>query len=71
MADQPAIQVVEGKWYAVAFGQKPFLEECCGCSLVHRVEYKIDKGKFWVRYFPDERRTRKARKLRKTPIGKP
>lgn len=61
---QPTIQVVNGKWYALAFGQKPFLEECCDCGLVHRVEYRVRNGKFEVRYFRDDRRTGIARKRR-------
>jgi hypothetical protein len=50
------------KWYAVAFGAKPFREECCDCGLVHAVHYKVENGKFWVRFMRDEPSTRKARK---------
>lgn len=64
MKAEPVIQVEDGKWYAVAFGKKPFLEECCDCCLTHRVEYRVRDGKFWVRYFRDDRRTRLARKAR-------
>jgi len=50
------------KWYAVAFGARPFREECCDCGLVHKVHYKVESGRFWVRWERDEISTAKARK---------
>lgn len=69
------IQIVDGTWYAVAFrnmsdGADPFTEECCHCGLVHEVEYKVENGRFWVRYTVNKAETRKARARRKR-AGKP
>jgi hypothetical protein len=64
------IQIVDGAWYATAFRTKdepesdPFTEECCDCGLVHRVEYKVENGKFWVRYIIDKEATAEARARR-------
>jgi hypothetical protein len=59
--EQPLILVDPDKWYAVAFGTKPFREECCDCGLVHTIDYKVEGGQFWVRYQRDEPATRRAR----------
>lgn len=53
------------KWYAIAYGGEPLLEECCDCALVYRVEHKIENGRIWVRYDPDEALTRVARRRRR------
>jgi hypothetical protein len=55
------IQIVDGSWYAIAFGQKPFTEECCDCGLVHITDFKVENGKFWVRYRRDDKSTAAAR----------
>ena len=60
----PTVQIEEGVWYKIAFGKAPWYEECCGCSLVHRTDFKVDDGIFWVKYTVDKRRTNKARKAR-------
>ena len=57
----PQVLIDPDKWYAIAFGEKPFQEECCDCGLVHTIDYKIEGGKFWVRYRRDEPETRRAR----------
>lgn len=61
----PQVIIDPEKWYAVAFGSKPFMEECCDCGLVHDVEYKVEGGKFWVRFKRNEPETRKARQRMK------
>jgi hypothetical protein len=58
-------QVVEGKWYSIAWGAEPFLEECCDCGLVHQVRYRLRRGRIEVSYRVDAKHTRAARKLRK------
>jgi hypothetical protein len=58
-------QVVEGRWYCIAWGSEPFLEECCDCGLVHKVRYRLRRGRIEVSYKVDPRRTKAARKLRK------
>jgi hypothetical protein len=56
------IQVFEDKWYRV--GYVP-LHECCGCGLVHRVEYKLERGMIFERWRVDRKETDKARRARK------
>lgn len=59
------VQVIDGKWYAIASGKgnsSKLLEECCDCGLVHRVEYKVENGRIWQRWLIDDDATRKARK---------
>lgn len=58
-------QIVEGQWYALGWGNDPFVEECCDCGLVHRITYKIDKGRIWHKFHVDRKLTRKARAMRK------
>lgn len=70
MSEQPVIQIEDGKWYAVAFGKKPFLEECCDCGLVHSTRFKLENGRVWVQYNRDEKRTKKARKREPHPYVK-
>ena len=60
-SDAPIV-VDPDKWYAMGFGAKPWLEECCDCGLVHRVEYKVEGGRFWIRWQRDEVETAKAHK---------
>jgi hypothetical protein len=59
------VQIIDGKWYAIAFGQAPFTEECCDCGLVHVTDFKVENGKFWIQYIVDKRATRTARARRK------
>lgn len=58
------IQIIDGKWYALAHGNPPFLEECCDCGLTHKALYAINNGRIWVRWTVDRRATRAARKQR-------
>lgn len=67
-ADYPS-QIVDGQWYAVAFQTKdeemePFTESCCDCGLTHRIDYKVENGRLWVRYQVDKRATRRERARR-------
>jgi hypothetical protein len=57
-------QIIDGNWYAIAFGEKPFQEECCDCGLVHITNFKVENGKFWVQYIVDKRATKTARARR-------
>ena len=52
------IQVYEHKWYRV--GYVP-LHECCDCGLVHRVEYKLERGMIFERWRVDRAETKRAR----------
>jgi len=55
------IQLDSDKWYIVAHGAKPLLEQCCDCGLVHRVSWKIENGRILVNYMRDDKETKKAR----------
>lgn len=56
------IQVYEHKWYRL--GNVP-LHECCGCGLVHRIEYRLERGMIFERWLVDDRETSKARRALK------
>lgn len=45
-------------WYLDKFDQ----HECCGCSLTHDVEYKIERGRIFTRWRVNEKATRAARR---------
>ena len=63
-AEKEPVQIIDGKWYAIAFGKAPFTEECCDCGLVHVTDFKVENGRFWIRYRRDAMRTKKARARR-------
>lgn len=56
----PAVQVEEGKWYAL---DNPEVQECCDCGLVHRTEFKLEGSRIFWRTVRDDRQTRIQRKL--------
>lgn len=53
------IQMTEGVWYAIQHDIE--LTECCGCGLVHRTYWKVERGRIYWRGAVDHRLTRKAR----------
>lgn len=53
------IQMHEGVWYAVQHDIE--LTECCGCGLVHRTYWKVERGRLYWRAAVDKRLTKKAR----------
>lgn len=55
------IQMHEGVWYAIQHDIE--LTECCGCGLVHRTYWKVERGRIYWRAAVDKRLTRKARRL--------
>lgn len=57
---RPATQITDGAWYSIGHGYTH--EDCCSCGLSHRVDYKLDCGRIFVRYRVDQRRTRANRK---------
>lgn len=59
--EKPSIQLWDGSWYKLDDG---YLHECCGCGLVHNVDYKLDNGSIFMRWKVNDRETKKARKLR-------
>ena len=54
-------QVYEGEWIApIKTGYK---EACCGCGLVHRINFRITKGRgLEVQCFVDNRATAMVRR---------
>lgn len=54
-----SVQVQEGRWYALgAFDH----DECCDCSLIHKTEYRLDKGRLFFRTWRDDAATKRARR---------
>ena len=51
----------DGEWFAPK--HRAFKHACCGCHLVHKVDFKIDeKGDIWMRWKRDNRATAAARR---------
>jgi folate-dependent phosphoribosylglycinamide formyltransferase PurN len=57
-------QIYDGVWYKLQHGKPPYYHECCGCGLVHRTDYKLDRGTIYYQWTVDPAQTRKARALR-------
>lgn len=55
--------VTDGEWLPVK--KRGFLEQCCDCGLVHRVNYRVMEGSIEVQSFRDNRATAAARRKRK------
>lgn len=54
-------QAYDDEWFAP--GHRKFKHMCCDCSLVHTVDFKVDKdGSVWTRWKRDNRATAAARR---------
>ena len=54
-------QAEDGEWFAPL--HRNFKHVCCGCHLVHKVDFKIDEnGDIWTRWKSDNRATAAARR---------
>lgn len=53
-------QLFDGQWARPK--HRGFLEQCCHCGLVHRVDYRIVNGHVEFRATVDKRRTAAARR---------
>lgn len=53
-------QLLDGEWMTPV--RKGFQEQCCGCGLVHVVDYRIVDGKIQFRATVDNRATAAARR---------
>lgn len=53
------VQIVDGTWYELGDFDRDI---CCGCSLVHDLQYKMEKGRIKFRAKVNERETAKLRK---------
>ncbi len=52
--------VQDGEWFEPA--QKNHIMGCCDCGLVHKVDFRIYKGKVQMRAFRDKKRTSNRRR---------
>lgn len=52
------VQIYDDKFYLDKFDR----HECCGCSLVHDLEYKVENGRIFSRWKVNQRETNKQRK---------
>jgi hypothetical protein len=39
-----------------------FQQACCGCNLVHQFDFKIERGKLFIKTVVDDKETKKLRK---------
>lgn len=46
MAKRAYEQVIVGEWFAPT---KRHVEKCCGCGIIHELEYRINEGQIEVR----------------------
>jgi hypothetical protein len=54
-------QAHDGEWFNPR--HKKFKHMCCGCALVHVVDFKVDEqGNVWTRWREDKRATAAARR---------
>lgn len=53
------VQINDGSWYALGSYDRQI---CCGCGLVHRLEYKLEKGRIFERVRVDDKATKAERK---------
>lgn len=55
----PTVQIYDGGWYALGGFTH---QTCCDCGLVHKLEYKLEKGRIFERVKVDARATAAERK---------
>lgn len=64
MAKSEYYHVTDGEWIRVPL--RNYKEQCCDCSLIHRLNFKIKKDKngrneLWIQTFRDGKSTGGAR----------
>lgn len=59
MAKYRTIQITDGSWYELGDFDRDI---CCGCSLVHDTEFKLENGRILFRAKVNTRETAKLRK---------
>ena len=62
-------QVYNGQWFRPTM--KGFKEACCSCGLVHRVDYRVRKGKVEFRCWTVPRSTAMIRRHMSPEAWKP
>lgn len=58
MPRDKTVQIFDDVWYLDKFSQ----HECCHCSLVHDIEYAVEKGRIFTRWTQNAKETAKQRK---------
>lgn len=61
MAKDKVQQLYDNTWYRI---DNEYTHECCDCSLVHTVKYKLENGVVFMQWNLNPKDTRKARRLR-------
>lgn len=56
------VELVDGKWYH--FTKTDYLI-CCDCNLVHKMKFKVENGKIFIKLWRDERSTSAYRRWKK------
>ena len=56
------IQIVDGEWIEIPF--KGFSMECCNCSLVHTLNFKVEDGRLFIKSKQDKKSTKQRRNLK-------
>lgn len=51
---------MDGSWYQLSDYTR---DVCCGCSLVHEMDYKVEDGVIWFRASVNQRETNRLRKM--------
>lgn len=59
MPKYPTVQINDGSWYALGDYDR---QVCCDCGLVHKLEYKLEKGRIFERVRVDAKATAAERK---------
>jgi hypothetical protein len=60
--------VREGEWVQPV--RRGYLLQCCDCSLVHVVDFRVHAGRIQLRAWRDERKTAASRRERKRALAK-
>lgn len=58
-AKYPVVQIVDDTWYALADYSRDI---CCGCSMVHDQEWKLEDGRLFFKVKVNQRETARLRK---------
>jgi len=55
-------QLWSGSWYKI---DDSYWHECCYCSTIHAVDFKLEQGRILMRWTVNEKQTELAREARK------
>lgn len=60
--DKDYQQLYDGNWYLI---EDYYTHVCCDCGLAHRVWYKLENGRVFMRWDRDPKETAAARRIMK------